>query len=111
MSNVFSGWTWLLMAALCEIGWVIGLKHTDGFTRLWPTLFTVPTAIASLVFLSFAVRTLPLGTAYATWTGIGAVGVAIIGIIWFGEPSHLPRLLCIALIVTGLVGLKTMSGS
>lgn len=100
------GWLWLGLAILCEIAWVIGLKFTDGFTRLWPTIFTVPTSIASVVFLSFAVRSLPLGTAYAIWTGTGAVGVAIIGILWLQEPASFLRLLSLALVILGLAGLK-----
>lgn len=104
-------WIYLLIAAVFEIGWAIGLKTTNGFTRLWPTVFTVMALVASFVFLALAVRTIPIGTGYAIWTGIGAVGTAILGIVLFAEPATWPRLACIALIVTGLVGLKLVSPS
>jgi quaternary ammonium compound-resistance protein SugE len=99
-------WVYLLIAGLFEIGWAIGLKYTDGWTRLWPTIFTVVAMILSVVFLDLAVRTLPIGTAYAAWTGIGAVGTVILGMILFNEPATAIRLACIALIVAGIVGLK-----
>lgn len=102
-------WLYLLIAAAFEIGWAVGLKTTNGFTRLWPTVFTVIALITSFVFLALAVRTIPIGTGYAIWTGIGAVGTAIFGIILFAEPATWPRLACIALIVIGLVGLKLVS--
>ncbi|MBA3312107.1 MAG: quaternary ammonium compound efflux SMR transporter SugE [Planctomycetota bacterium] len=102
-------WIYLLIAAAFEIGWAIGLKYTQGLTKLWPTVFTVLAMIASFVFLALAVRTIPIGTGYAIWTGIGAVGTAIFGIIFLDESSNRPRLICIALIVVGLVGLKLTS--
>jgi len=96
----------LLLAGLFEIAWAIGLKYTDGFTRFWPTAWTVAAMVASVVLLALAVRVLPIGTAYAVWTGIGAVGTALLGIYLFGEPATALRLACIALIVAGIVGLK-----
>jgi quaternary ammonium compound-resistance protein SugE len=102
-------WLYLLIAGLFEIIWAIGLKYTDGFTRLIPSLGTVASMALSLLFLSFALKELPVGTAYATWTGIGAVGVAILGIVLFAEPANALRLGCIALIVSGIVGLKLVS--
>ena len=99
----------LLAAGLFEIGWAIGLKYTDGFTRLWPSTWTVLAMIASVVLLALAVRTLPIGTAYAVWTGIGAAGTALLGIYLFGEPATALRLACIALIVAGIVGLKLVT--
>ena len=104
--NISPGWLWLAAAIVCEIAWVVGLKYTHGFTRLWPTVFTVPVSIASFVFLAFAVKTLPLGTAYALWTGTGAVGVAAIGILWLHEPADTLRILSLLLVILGLVGLK-----
>ncbi len=100
-------WVILLAAGLLEIGWAVGLKFTDGFTRLWPTVGTVAAMIASMVLLGIAVRTLPLGTAYAVWTGIGTAGTAILGMILFNEPVTLPRVVCLAMIVAGIIGLKT----
>ena len=94
------------MAGLLEIGWAIGLKYTHGFTRLWPSVGTVLAMVASLGLLGIALRTLPVGTAYAIWTGVGAVGTAILGIVLFREPATAMRLACIALIVAGIVGLK-----
>jgi quaternary ammonium compound-resistance protein SugE len=102
-------WLYLLIAGLFEIIWAIGLKYTDGFTRLIPSLWTVASMAVSLLFLSLALKELPVGTAYATWTGIGAVGVAIFGIVLFAEPANALRLSCIALIVGGIVGLKLAS--
>ena len=99
-------WLLLVVAGLFEIGWAVGLKYTDGFTRLWPTVWTGSALIASMALLGMAVRTLPLGTAYAVWTGIGTVGTAILGIVLFREPTTALRLACIALIVGGIVGLK-----
>jgi quaternary ammonium compound-resistance protein SugE len=98
---------WLLFAAgLCEIGWAIGLKYTDGFTRVGPSAATLAAMIVSVVLLSVAMRTLPVGTAYAVWTGIGAVGTALLGIVLFAEPATLARLACIGLIVAGIAGLR-----
>jgi len=102
-------WVLLALAGLFEIAWAIGLKYTDGFTRLWPTAWTVAAMVASVVLLALAVRALPIGTAYAVWTGIGAVGTALLGIYLFGEPATALRLACIALIVAGIVGLKLVT--
>ncbi len=102
-------WTYLAVAGLFEIGWAIGLKYTQGWTRLWPSLLTVAATFASFYFLALAARTLPIGTAYAVWTGIGAVGTAVLGIILFSEPASAARVACIALIVIGIVGLKLTS--
>ncbi|AEG03942.1 MULTISPECIES: quaternary ammonium compound efflux SMR transporter SugE [Sinorhizobium] len=99
-------WFTLLLAGILEIGWAIGLKYTDGFTRLTPTVLTVGSMILSVVLLGIAVRSLPLGTAYAVWTGIGTVGTVILGIILFAEPATAMRLGCIGLIVAGIAGLK-----
>ena len=102
-------WVWLVLAGLLEIVWAIGLKYTDGFTRLWPSVITVGAMIASVYFLAVAVRTIPIGTGYAVWTGIGAVGVAILGMILFGEPRTILRIGSILLIVAGIVGLKLVT--
>lgn len=104
-------WVYLLIAAFFEMGWAIGLKYTEGFTRLWPSVFTILGTIASFFFLSLAVRNLPIGTAYAVWTGIGTVGTVLFGIFILGEPRDLVRILCIMLIVAGIVGLKLTSGN
>src|SRR6185312_7052125 len=95
-----------IVAGLLEIGWAVGLKYTHGFTRLWPSVVTVAAMIASMGLLGLAVRTLPLGTAYAVWTGIGTAGTFVIGVLFLGEPASLLRLLCVALIVAGIIGLK-----
>lgn len=102
-------WFTLLLAGLLEIGWAIGLKYTQGFTRLWPSVATLASMLASLLLLACALRTLPLGTAYAIWTGIGAVGTVVLGIILFGEPATAGRLVCVGLIVTGIAGLKLLA--
>jgi quaternary ammonium compound-resistance protein SugE len=99
-------WIVLLLAGLAEIGWVIGLKYSEGFTRLVPSAFTVVSLAASMLLLGWAVRSLPIGTAYAVWTGIGAIGAAIAGLMLFGESGNPMRLLCIGLIIAGVVGLK-----
>lgn len=99
-------WIALFVAGLLEIGWAVGLKYTEGFTRLWPSVGTGAALAASMGLLAFAMRTLPLGTAYAVWTGIGTVGTAILGIILFREPATALRITCIAMIVAGIVGLK-----
>jgi quaternary ammonium compound-resistance protein SugE len=99
-------WIILFIAGLCEIGWAVGLKYTEGFTRLGPTLFTAASLALSMGLLGLALRSLPLGTAYAVWTGIGAVGTAIIGLVLFKEPATAARLVCLALIVAGILGLK-----
>ncbi len=103
-------WIYLLLAGLFEVVWAIGLKYTEGFTRLWPTVGTLAAMAVSIVLLAMAVKTLPIGTAYAIWTGIGAVGAVVLGIMLFGDPATLPRLLCVALIVVGIVGLKLTAG-
>ena len=102
-------WLYLLIAGLFEVAWAIGLKYTDGFTRLYPSIWTVASMAVSFLFLSLALKTLPVGTADAVWTGIGAVGVAILGIVLFAEPANALRLGCIGLIVGGIVGLKLVS--
>ena len=102
-------WFYLIIAGLFEVGWAIGLKYTQGFTRLAPTLLTLASMIISIGLLGLALKTLPVGTAYAIWTGIGTVGTAALGIILLGEPAHILRLACIGLIVAGIVGLKLVS--
>jgi quaternary ammonium compound-resistance protein SugE len=102
-------WTLLVVAGLFEVGWAIGLKYTEGFTRLWPSLWTAAAMIASVALLGLALKSIPVGTGYAVWTGIGAVGTAILGIVLLGDPSTWPRLACIAVIVAGIVGLKLVS--
>ena len=99
-------WVVLFVAGVLEVGWAVGLKYTDGFTRLWPTVGTAVALVGSMALLGVALRTLPLGTAYAVWTGIGTVGTAVLGIVLFREPATALRLVCIALIVAGIVGLK-----
>jgi quaternary ammonium compound-resistance protein SugE len=99
-------WIILFLAGLLEIGWAIGLKYTDGFTKLMPTVLTATSMVASVVLLGIAVRTLPLGTAYAVWTGVGTVGTVILGIVLFAEPATAMRLGCISLIIAGIAGLK-----
>lgn len=99
-------WSILVVAGLFEIGWAVGLKYTDGFTRLWPTVGTVLSMIISLGLLGIAMKSLPVGTAYAVWVGVGAVGTAILGIVLLGESANAMRLLSLALIVAGIVGLK-----
>jgi quaternary ammonium compound-resistance protein SugE len=102
-------WIYLLIAGLLEIVWAIGLKYTDGFSKLVPSVITIAAMIASVVFLAWALKTIPVGTGYAVWTGIGAVGTAILGIILFAEPATAARIGCIALIVAGIIGLKIVS--
>jgi quaternary ammonium compound-resistance protein SugE len=99
-------WILLTLAGLFEIGWAIGLKYTDGFTKPLPTALTAGSMLVGIVLLGLAVKTLPMGTAYAVWTGIGTVGTVILGIVLFAEPATAMRLGCIALIVTGILGLK-----
>ena len=99
-------WTYLFFAGLFEIGWAIGLKYTEGFTRPVPTILTVAAMIISLALLGLALKSLPVGTAYAVWTGIGAVGTVILGVVLLGEPATAGRLACVGLIVSGIVGLK-----
>ena len=102
-------WVYLFVAGLFEIGWAIGLKYTNGFTRLVPTLLTAISMAISLGLLGIALKTLPVGTAYAIWTGVGAVGTAILGVYLLGEPATVGRIVCIGLIVSGIVGLKAVS--
>ena len=99
-------WTILFIAGLMEIGWAIGLKYTEGFTKLVPSVLTLASMTASVVLLGIALKTIPVGTGYAVWTGIGSVGTAILGIYLFGDPATALRLACIGLIVTGIIGLK-----
>ena len=102
-------WIYLTIAGLFEISWAIGLKYTEGFTRLLPSLWTLASMLLSIVLLGLALKTLPVGTAYAVWTGIGAVGTAILGIYLFNEPATALRLMCIGLILSGIVGLKLVT--
>ncbi|MBS1537236.1 MAG: quaternary ammonium compound efflux SMR transporter SugE [Bacteroidetes bacterium] len=99
-------WIYLSIAGIFEIGWAIGLKYSTGFTKPIPTIITISLMILSFVFLGQALKTIPVGTAYAIWTGIGAVGTAILGVILFNEPRDIGRILCILLIICGLIGLK-----
>jgi quaternary ammonium compound-resistance protein SugE len=102
-------WFLLLLAALFEVGWAVGLKYTHGFTRLWPSIWTALAMAVSMALLSWSARTLAIGTAYAVWTGIGAAGTAVLGVYLFGEPASGPRVTGILLIVVGVVLLKTGS--
>jgi quaternary ammonium compound-resistance protein SugE len=102
-------WLMLFIAGLLEVCWAIGLKYTEGFTKPWPTALTLLAMVVSMGLLGLAVRTLPIGTAYAVWTGIGAAGTVIVGILLLGEPASLPRLGCVLLIGAGIVGLKLLT--
>jgi quaternary ammonium compound-resistance protein SugE len=102
-------WVHLFIAGLFEVVWAISMKYSNGLTRLWPTVATAVAMFISLFFLSQALKTLPVGTAYGVWTGIGAVGTAVLGIVLFGESREIARLLCIGLIIAGIVGLKIVS--
>ena len=104
-------WVYLVVAGLFECGWAIGLKYTAGFTRLVPSLLTVAAMAISFWLLSLAMKTIPVGTAYAVWTGIGAVGVAVMGMLLFGESRDILRIICLLLIVSGIVGLRLVSSS
>lgn len=99
-------WLLLIIAGLCEIVWAIGLKHTAGFTRIWPTVVTLTAMIVSIVLLGIAMKSLPVGTSYAVWVGIGAVGTAVMGILVLGEPANVGRIASLTLIIAGIVGLK-----
>jgi quaternary ammonium compound-resistance protein SugE len=102
-------WLVLFVAGLFETAWAIGLKYTDGFTRLWPTVGTVIAMVISVVLLGLSMRTLPVGTAYAVWTGIGTLGTVMLGIHLFAEPATAGRLICVGLILAGIIGLKLLS--
>lgn len=102
-------WLYLILAGLLEVGWAIGLKYTQGFSKLWPSLATVACMIVSFALLSLALKTIPVGTGYAVWTGIGAVGTAVFGMLLLGEARDAARLVCLCLIVAGIVGLKLVS--
>jgi quaternary ammonium compound-resistance protein SugE len=102
-------WVILLIAGLFEIGWAIGLKYTDGFTRLWPTVGTIGAMVISMGLLGIAVKTLPVGTAYAVWVGVGAVGTVILGVVLLDEPANPARMISLALIIAGIIGLKLSS--
>ncbi len=104
-----TAWALLSVAGLFEIGWAVGLRYSEGFSRLMPTIGTAVALVLSMALLGLALRTLPLGTAYAIWTGIGTVGTAVLGIVLFREPATVARLVCIGLIVAGIVGLKLLT--
>ena len=106
--NVMS-WLVLIIAGLFEVAWAVGLKYTEGFTKLWPTVGTVLAMIISVALLGIAMKTLPIGTAYAVWTGIGSVGAVLLGMLLFGDPATVGRLLCLALILAGIIGLKILA--
>lgn len=102
-------WFVLVVAGLFEVGWAVGLKHTEGFTRLWPSVGTIAAMLVSVGLLGWAMRDLPVGTAYAVWVGVGAVGTAVVGMAMLGEPVSLARVLSLGLVVAGIVGLKLSS--
>jgi quaternary ammonium compound-resistance protein SugE len=104
--RVGTAWMVLLVAGVLETAWAVGLKYTQGFTRLWPSVGTGVTAVASMVLLAMAVKVIPVGTGYAVWTGIGAAGTALIGMVWLGESRELLRILCLGLIIIGVLGLR-----
>jgi quaternary ammonium compound-resistance protein SugE len=103
-------WGYLFIAAVFEIGWAVGLKYSQGFTKLWPSVFTLLSMVASMSLLAVAVRTIPIGTGYAVWTGIGAAGTALLGMWLFAEPATMARLFFLGLIVSGIIGLKATAG-
>jgi quaternary ammonium compound-resistance protein SugE len=111
MNEIGAGMSWMLLvlAGLLEVVWAVGLKYTEGFTRLWPSVVTLAAMAASVGLLGLALRNLPLGTAYAVWTGIGTVGTAIVGMVLLGEPAGALRLLSIGLIIAGIAGLKMLT--
>lgn len=102
-------WVYLIIAGIFEFGWAVGLKYTNGFTRLWPSVATVALMISSFFLLSVALKTIPVGTGYPIWTGIGAAGTAIFGIVFFGESREIGRIVCILLIISGIIGLKVFT--
>ena len=102
-------WIYLVTAGLFEIVWAVALKFTEGFTRLWPSVGTVGAMGVSMWLMALALQSIPMGTAYAVWTGIGAVGTVIVGMVWFGESQHIIRIFCIFMIVSGIVGLRLFS--
>ena len=104
-------WFILIIAGLFEIGWAIGLKYSEGFTRLWPSIGTLGAMLVSIILLGIALKELPVGTAYAVWTGVGAVGTAILGIYLFGDSASVARLACLAMITGGIIGLKVVSNT
>lgn len=108
MSSVSATTAWisLLLAGICEIGWAVGLKYTDGFTRFWPTVATAASMLVSMWLITIALKVIPMGTTYAIWTGIGAAGTALLGMALFGEPATAARIASIALIIAGIAGLK-----
>ncbi|MFD8937685.1 quaternary ammonium compound efflux SMR transporter SugE [Streptomyces sp. NPDC059578] len=103
-------WILLIIAGVLEVGWAIGMKYTEGFTRLWPSVFTGAGIVASMILLSYAAKTLPIGTAYGVWVGIGAGGAAILGMLVLGEPATAARIFFIALLLVAVIGLKATSG-
>ncbi len=103
-------WGYLFIAAVFEIGWAVGLKYSHGFTKLWPSVFTLLSMVASMSLLAVAVRTIPIGTGYAVWTGIGAAGTALLGMWLFAEPATAARLFFLGLSVAGIIGLKATAG-
>ena len=109
-SNALTGWFALLLAGLLEVGWALGLKYSDGLTRFWPSLAMLMAIALSFALLAVALKSIPFGTAYALWTGIGAAGTVIVGMTAFGEPADLFRVSCLALIIAGMVGLKLATG-
>ncbi len=104
-------WIYLLIAGILEVVWAVGMKYSEGWTKLYPSIFTIVSMVIGFYFLSLAVKTLPLGTAYAVWTGIGTIGTVIFGIIFFSETMDLVKIICILLIVTGIVGLRVIHKS
>jgi quaternary ammonium compound-resistance protein SugE len=102
-------WFILFIAGLFEVVWAVGLKYTEGWTKLWPSVFTVLAMVASFYLLSVALKAIPMGTAYAVWTGVGTIGTVIFGIIYFKEPTDILRMVCILLIITGIVGLRILA--
>jgi quaternary ammonium compound-resistance protein SugE len=111
MMELLMAWPLLVAAGILEIGWAIGLKYTEGFTRLWPSVWTIAAMVVSMYLLALAARTLPIGTAYAVWVGIGAAGAMILGMALLGEPRTVARIACVGLIVAGVIGLKLLESA